>query len=275
MVVVVGDVNSTIACAMVAAKMQIPCAHVEAGLRSRDMEMPEEVNRVLTDRICDILLTPSPDGDENLIAEGIDSSSIHMVGNVMIDSLLSNLEKAKATGIVKELGLDESEYGVLTLHRPSNVDDIESLEGIIETLEKVCSQVILVFPMHPRTRARAESFGLMERFNSIAGMLITEPLGYHQFQGLVASSRLVLTDSGGLQEETTALGIPCLTMRENTERPITVTEGTNIIVGTDRSLILECVADILQDGGKAGRVPNLWDGRAAERMAEVILSYLS
>ena len=275
MVVVVGDVNSTIACALVAAKLQIQCAHVEAGLRSRDMGMPEEVNRVLTDRICGILLTPSSDGDENLIAEGVDDSAIHMVGNVMIDSLVSNLEKAKASGIVDELGLEDSGYGVLTLHRPSNVDDENMLSEIIDTLEKICVKLNLVFPMHPRTRARAEAFGLMDRFNTTQGLLITEPLGYHQFLGLVASSRLVLTDSGGLQEETTALGIPCLTMRENTERPITVTEGTNTIVGTDQSLILGCVDEILQDGGKAGRIPELWDGKAAERMAEVILSRIS
>jgi len=275
MVVVVGDVNSTIACALVAAKLHIQCAHVEAGLRSRDMGMPEEVNRVLTDRICGILLTPSSDGDENLIAEGVDDSAIHMVGNVMIDSLVSNLEKAKASGIVDELGLEDSGYGVLTLHRPSNVDDENMLSEIIDTLEKICVKLNLVFPMHPRTRARAEAFGLMDRFNTTQGLLITEPLGYHQFLGLVASSRLVLTDSGGLQEETTALGIPCLTMRENTERPITVTEGTNTIVGTDQSLILGCVDEILQDGGKAGRIPELWDGKAAERMAEVILSRIS
>lgn len=272
MVVVVGDVNSTIACAIVAAKLHIPCAHVEAGLRSGDMKMPEEVNRVLTDRICSILLTPSPDGDDNLLAEGVPAENIHMVGNVMIDSLLSNLEKAKASGIVERLGLVEGEYATLTMHRPGNVDDEAVFTSLVETLEIVSSSIQLVFPMHPRTRARAESFGLMERLESLA--LITEPLGYHEFQGLIASSKLVLTDSGGLQEETTALGIPCLTMRPNTERPITITEGTNIIVGSDQAKILSGVEDILSGQGKAGRIPYLWDGKAAERMADVIIGHI-
>ncbi len=273
MVVVVGDVNSTIACAIVAAKLHIPCAHVEAGLRSGDMKMPEEVNRVLTDRICSILLTPSPDGDENLLAEGVPAENIHMVGNVMIDSLLSNLEKAKASGIVERLGLVAGEYATLTMHRPGNVDDEVVFTSLVETLEIVSSSIQLVFPMHPRTRARAESFGLMEKLESAA--LITEPLGYHEFQGLIASSKLVLTDSGGLQEETTALGIPCLTMRPNTERPITITEGTNIIVGSDQAKILSGVEDILSGQGKAGRIPYLWDGKAAERMADVIIGHIA
>ena len=273
MVVVVGDVNSTIACAIVAAKLHIPCAHVEAGLRSGDMKMPEEVNRVLTDRICSILLTPSPDGDENLLAEGVPAENIHMVGNVMIDSLLSNLEKAKASGIVERLGLVAGEYATLTMHRPGNVDDEVVFTSLVETLKIVSSSIQLVFPMHPRTRARAESFGLMEKLESVA--LITEPLGYHEFQGLIASSKLVLTDSGGLQEETTALGIPCLTMRPNTERPITITEGTNIIVGSDQAKILSGVEDILSGQGKVGRIPYLWDGKAAERMADVIIGHIA
>ena len=273
MVVVVGDVNSTIACAIVAAKLHIPCAHVEAGLRSGDMKMPEEVNRVLTDRICSILLTPSPDGDENLLAEGVPAENIHMVGNVMIDSLLSNLDKAKASGILEKLGLVHNEYATLTMHRPGNVDDEAVFTSLVKTLEIVSSSIQLVFPMHPRTRARAESFGLMDKLESIA--LITEPLGYHEFQGLIASSKLVLTDSGGLQEETTALGIPCLTMRPNTERPITITEGTNIIVGSDRAKILSGVEEILTGRGKAGRIPHLWDGKTAERMADVILDHIA
>ncbi|MDG1549584.1 MAG: UDP-N-acetylglucosamine 2-epimerase (non-hydrolyzing), partial [Candidatus Poseidoniaceae archaeon] len=225
MVVVVGDVNSTVACSIVCAKLTIPCAHVEAGLRSFDREMPEEINRILTDSVADLLLTPSPDGDENLRAEGVVEERIVRVGNVMIDSLYSNLEKAKESTIKSDLGLQEK-YAILTLHRPSNVDDKANFAGIIGALEHIGKNIQIIFPMHPRTEKMAKSYSLYQRIESIPNIVITGPVGYLDFVALMASSTLALTDSGGLQEETTALGIPCITLRENTERPITVTEGT-------------------------------------------------
>ena len=270
MVIVVGDVNSTVACSMVCAKEWIPCAHVEAGLRSFDREMPEEVNRLITDAIADYLLTPSPDGDENLRNEGVAEERIKRVGNVMIDSLFNNLECAKESTIHSDLGVEKGNYGVLTLHRPSNVDDKEAFEGILTALEQIGERIPLVFPLHPRTKNRAEQFGLTGRLESIPNIVLTGPAGYLDFVALMAESKLVLTDSGGLQEETTALGIPCLTLRENTERPITVTEGTNTIVGNDTQVILDAANDVLDNGGKAGRIPDLWDGKTAERIADII-----
>ena len=270
MVVVVGDVNSTVACSMVCAKEWIPCAHVEAGLRSFDREMPEEINRLITDAIADYLLTPSPDGDENLRNEGVGEDRIKFVGNVMIDSLLKNLERAKTSTIHSDLQIEKGNYGVLTLHRPSNVDDKESFSGIIGALEEIGNRLPLVFPLHPRTKNRAGEFGLLERLESIPNIILIGPAGYLDFVALMAESKLVLTDSGGLQEETTALGIPCLTLRENTERPITVTEGTNTIVGNDPIKIINAANDILDNGGKAGRIPDLWDGNTAVRIADII-----
>jgi UDP-N-acetylglucosamine 2-epimerase (non-hydrolysing) len=270
MVVVVGDVNSTVACSMVCAKEWITCAHVEAGLRSFDREMPEEINRLITDAIADILLTPSPDGDENLRKEGVAEERIKRVGNIMIDSLFNNLERSKSSTIHADLGVEKGTYGVLTLHRPSNVDEKDAFMRILTALELIGDRIPLVFPLHPRTRARAEEFGLTERLESIPNIVLTGPAGYLDFVALMAESKLVLTDSGGLQEETTALGIPCLTLRENTERPITVTEGTNTIVGNSTDVILEAANDILDNGGKAGRIPDLWDGQTAERIADII-----
>ena len=270
MVVVVGDVNSTVACSMVCAKEWIPCAHVEAGLRSFDREMPEEINRLITDAIADYLLTPSPDGDENLRKEGVAEERIKRVGNVMIDSLFNNLERAKESTIHTELNIEKGNYGVLTLHRPSNVDEKEAFTQILDALEEIGSRIPLVFPLHPRTKSRAEQFGLTNRLESIPNIVLTGPAGYLDFVALMAESKLVLTDSGGLQEETTALGIPCLTLRENTERPITVTEGTNTIVGNDTQAILDAAFDILENGGKAGRIPELWDGKTAQRIADII-----
>ena len=275
MVVVVGDVNSTVACTMVCAKEWIPCAHVEAGLRSFDREMPEEINRLVTDAIADLLLTPSPDGDENLRKEGVAEERIKFVGNIMIDSLFNNLERAKSSTIHTKLGIDKGSYGVLTLHRPSNVDDKEAFKRILDALEQIGEQIPLVFPLHPRTRARAEEFGLTARLESIPNIVLTGPAGYLDFVALMAGSKLVLTDSGGLQEETTALGIPCLTLRENTERPITVTEGTNTIVGNSTQAILDAANDILVNGGKVGRIPELWDGHTAERIADIIGDVIS
>ena len=275
MVVVVGDVNSTVACTMVCAKEWIPCAHVEAGLRSFDREMPEEINRLVTDAIADLLLTPSPDGDENLRKEGVAEERIKFVGNIMIDSLFNNLERAKSSAIHTDLGIGKGTYGVLTLHRPSNVDEKEAFLRILAALEQIGERIPLVFPLHPRTRARAEQFGLTARLESIPNIVLTGPAGYLDFVALMADSKLVLTDSGGLQEETTALGIPCLTLRENTERPITVTEGTNTIVGNSTQAILDAANDILDNGGKAGRIPELWDGNTAERIADIIVDVIS
>jgi UDP-N-acetylglucosamine 2-epimerase (non-hydrolysing) len=273
LVVVAGDVNSTLACALDCAKLCIPCAHVEAGLRSFDMEMPEEVNRIVTDRLCEILFTPSPDADENLRQEGTDPSRIFRVGNVMIDTLLVHLPKARAAGPQARMGIEPGRYGVLTLHRPSNVDDPKVFGGLIEALSEIQRHLTVVFPVHPRTRKRMEDFGFGPRVAALAGLRLCEPLGYLEFLGLTADAKLVLTDSGGLQEETTALGIPCLTIRESTERPITVSEGTNTLVGVDPRRIVDEAMRALSGMGKAGRVPALWDGGASERIAEVLRTW--
>lgn len=270
MVVVVGDVNSTLACSLVSAKLNIKCAHVEAGLRSFDREMPEEINRIVTDSICDILLTPSEDGDENLMKEGVNESKIHMVGNVMIDSLLNNLDVAKNLDVLTKYGISK-DYVLVTLHRPSNVDNESVFSDIISALEELSGNVEFVFPMHPRTKKMAEKFQLYGRIESISGMKITEPAGYLEFISLMSKSKLVLTDSGGLQEETTALGIPCLTIRENTERPVTITQGTNQLVGTDRERIVQSGKEALQGQGKAGQIPKFWDGKTSARIVDVLL----
>lgn len=273
LVVVAGDVNSTMACAIDCAKLRIPCAHVEAGLRSFDMEMPEEVNRIITDRICDLLLTPSADGDENLRKEGTPDERIFRVGNVMIDTLRAHLPKAVASGSPAKLGVQRGRYAVLTLHRPSNVDDRRVLTGLIGALESVQRQLPVVFPVHPRTRKRFDEFGLTSRIDAMPGLRLCSPLGYLEFLGLTSQAKLVLTDSGGLQEETTALGIPCLTLRENTERPVTIDEGTNTLVGVNPERIVSEASKALAGRGKAGRVPALWDGHASERIAEVFRTW--
>ncbi len=266
LVLVAGDVNSTVACAMVAAKRGIAVGHIEAGLRSRDWAMPEEINRILTDALSDLLLTPSADGDENLGAEGVPSWRIYRVGNLMIDTLRRNLERARALPTLDELGLEAANYAVVTLHRPSNVDHPDQLARLFAALGKVAERLPIIFPIHPRTRQRLEAAGI----DVAAGIELLEPLGYLQFLGSMASAKLVLTDSGGIQEETTALGVPCLTLRDNTERPITVDEGTNTLLGSDASKIVPAVDQILATGGKTGRVPDLWDGRSAERVADVV-----
>jgi UDP-N-acetylglucosamine 2-epimerase (non-hydrolysing) len=270
LVVVAGDVNSTMACAIDCAKLGIRCAHVEAGLRSFDLRMPEEVNRIVTDRLCALLFTPSADADQNLRREGTEDGRIFRVGNVMIDTLLDHLPRAKATGALRKLGVAPGAYAVLTLHRPSNVDDAVVLGGIVSAIEEIQRELPVVFPAHPRTRKRIAEFGLAPRLAQMPGLHLCEPLGYLDFLGLAAQAKLVLTDSGGLQEESTALGIPCLTIRENTERPITVTEGTNTLVGTDRARIVEEALRALGGRGKAGRIPELWDGKASERVARVL-----
>lgn len=266
-VLVAGDVNSTIACALVAVKLGVPVAHLEAGLRSFDRAMPEETNRVLTDAISDVLLTPSPDADDNLRREGVPEARIARVGNAMIDSLVAHLPRARATGVVARLGLAPRGYALVTLHRPSNVDDPAGLARLLEMLADVARRLPVVFPMHPRTRARVRELRLDAALDRLR---VIEPLGYLDFLGLQADARLVVTDSGGIQEETTALGVPCLTARENTERPVTVTEGTNTIVGTDPVRILAAVDDVLATGGKQGRVPALWDGQAGVRTAAAL-----
>jgi UDP-N-acetylglucosamine 2-epimerase (non-hydrolysing) len=270
-VLVPGDVNSTVAAALVAVKLGIKVAHLEAGLRSWDRAMPEEHNRVATDHLADLLLTPSADGDRNLAREGIPPERIVRVGNVMIDSLVANLPAARARKVPEGLGLAPGGYAVVTLHRPSNVDDAATLERLLGALAAIAAELPVVFPVHPRTRARLAE----PRLATAAGKLrLVEPLGYLDFLSLTSSAKLVLTDSGGLQEETTALGIPCLTLRENTERPITVEEGTNEVVGTDPARILSVAREVLAGRGKQGRTPPLWEGKAGERVAEALLGRL-
>ncbi|MCK6546869.1 UDP-N-acetylglucosamine 2-epimerase (non-hydrolyzing) [Myxococcota bacterium] len=271
---VVGDVNSTMAAAIVAAKLLIPVAHIEAGLRSRDWTMPEEVNRAVTDVVSDLLLTPSPDADANLRAEGRDPSRIVCVGNVMIDTLFMHLERARALDMPTKLLLEAGNYAVLTLHRPSNVDDPVVFARLIDALLDLQRSLPIVFPVHPRTRARLRELGLATKLERAHNITLLEPLGYLEFLSLTSRAKLVLTDSGGLQEETTALGIPCLTLRENTERPITVDEGTNTIVGTDAQKIRDEAAKVLRGEGKTGRTPALWDGKASERIAKAVLAFL-
>ncbi len=267
LVSVVGDVNSTLAGALVAAKMLIPVSHVEAGLRSFDRAMPEEINRIVTDRLSDLLLTPSSDGDENLLEEGTPKERIHRVGNVMIDSLLASKARADGLSVLSDLGLKKGAYAVCTLHRPANVDDPVKLRGLLEALAFISQRVPLVFPVHPRTRGAIEKAGLGELLKAAKGIQLVDPMGYLEFLALTSQARLILTDSGGLQEESTALGVPCLTLRENTERPVTVTEGTNVIVGTDPEKIRTEATRALDGTGKPGRIPDLWDGKTAERIA--------
>jgi len=269
-VLVVGDVNSTIACALVCVKLGVKVAHVEAGLRSRDRSMPEEINRLLTDQIADLLFTPSPDADENLLAEGIPRDRIRFVGNVMIDSLQKNLKIARAARTRERLGLAGVDYALLTLHRPSNVDLRESFERILSALEVISAKLPVIFPVHPRTRKTIVELGLTDRVDSMKGLRTIDPLGYLDFLNLSSNARLVLTDSGGIQEESTALGVPCLTMRNNTERPITIAQGSNRLVGTERNTIFAAVDDIISGRWPKGACPPLWDGKAAERVVSAI-----
>ncbi|HNT38719.1 MAG TPA: UDP-N-acetylglucosamine 2-epimerase (non-hydrolyzing) [Rubrivivax sp.] len=280
-VLVVGDVNSTLACALVAVKKDVPVVHVEAGLRSGDRRMPEEINRVLTDQISDRLYTTERSALANLRREGVDEARVCFAGNVMIDSLQAARPQARsAADTLRAHGHDtallqgENGYGVVTLHRPSNVDDADTLRALLRTLREVAQRLPLVFALHPRTRANVERFGLGALIDADR-MLLLPPQGYLEMLGLMGGAAVVLTDSGGLQEETTALGVPCLTMRENTERPITVEQGTNTLVGRDHAAILAGVADILAGRGKRGRVPENWDGRAAERIAADLWRWLS
>ena len=279
-VLVVGDVNSTIACALVASKKGIPVIHVEAGLRSYDRTMPEEINRILTDQISDVLFTTERSARDNLLREGIADDRIHFVGNVMIDTLLCHVKQAVAVEQVLS-GLENAPlflqsttgYGVVTLHRPSNVDDPIVLERLLVTLRGISERLPLIFPVHPRTESRIKALGL-ESLMFTPRIQRLPPQGYLEMLGLMSHARLVLTDSGGIQEETTALGVPCITLRESTERPITAEQGTNTIVGTDPVKILFAVNEVLSKGGKAGQVPELWDGHAAQRIAVILEKWL-
>jgi UDP-N-acetylglucosamine 2-epimerase (non-hydrolysing) len=274
LVIVVGDVNSTMACTITAKKLGIRVAHVEAGLRSRDMGMPEEINRLCTDVLCDYLFTTDYMADENLRAEGVAEDKIFFVGNVMIDTLLKHRAMASGLDVGKRLGLKPGQYATLTMHRPSNVDDKATLQGILQTLKEISGELPIIFPIHPRTRKMAEQFGLSHYFNQrdkVQGIWLTEPLGYLDFLHLNMHARMVLTDSGGLQEETTVLGVPCITMRHNTERPITCEIGSNVIVGNDPAMILAAARKVLNGGASKGQVPEKWDGKAAERIVEVLL----
>ncbi len=279
LVLVVGDVNSTIACALTASKLHIKVAHVEAGLRSFDRRMPEEINRLLTDAISDYLFITEESAIDNLSREGIPARKIHFVGNVMIDTLLKNTKKAESSDIIGRLGFMNQDYALLTLHRPANVDNRETLERIFSALRRIGVRIPIIFPVHPRTKKQIESFGLtcyLSRppydLTGSGGIYTTPPLGYLDFLKLMSNAEFVLTDSGGMQEEATVLGAPCITLRENTERPVTVSSGTNILVGTDEELIVAEGLKVLDGKGKQGSIPKLWDGLAAQRIVDIIVS---
>jgi UDP-N-acetylglucosamine 2-epimerase (non-hydrolysing) len=270
LLIVVGDVNSTLAATLTAKKLHIPVAHVEAGLRSFDETMPEEINRVLTDHISDLLFTTEEAANTNLRNEGVSPHKIHFVGNVMIDSLLTNMDQIDKSTILDTLGVKEKEYGVVTMHRPSNVDKKESFIKIFSALEKIQQTLPLIFPAHPRTKKQMESFGLGERLQNATNFKIIDPLGYTDFMKAVKHAKIVLTDSGGIQEETTMLGVPCITMRMNTERPVTVDLGTNVVTGDNPEKIIEEVQKIFSGNSKKTTTPQRWDGKTAERIVNVI-----
>ena len=270
LVLVVGDVNSTAACSLVASKLWIPVAHVEAGLRSFDRTMPEEINRIVTDALSDYLFTTEESGNHNLQNEGVDPEKIHFVGNVMIDSLVNFLEKARQSRILEELELARGEYVLVTLHRPSNVDVPENFQKILAAFETIQQDIPIVFPIHPRTKKNVERFGLSQRVKALTNLRLLPPVGYLDFLQLMQNCKFVLTDSGGIQEETTYLGIPCLTLRENTERPVTATLGTNEVVGLDVERIIASSRKILAGEWKQGKVPPLWDGQAAKRIVDIL-----
>jgi UDP-N-acetylglucosamine 2-epimerase (non-hydrolysing) len=271
-VVVVGDVNSTLECTLAAAKLLIPVAHVEAGLRSFDRTMPEEINRVMTDAIADLLLTSEPSGETNLLREGVLPDRIRFVGNVMIDSLVHELPRARALHVLRAYGLNPGGYALVTLHRPSNVDGAERLAHVVDFLIRLARRIPTVFPVHPRTRASLERFGLLERLSASDALSVIAPLGYRENLGLMADAKLVVTDSGGMQEETTYLGVSCLTLRSNTERPVTTTIGTNTIVGEDLLRAEELVTHILAGRYKKGGPVPGWDGSAALRVADSLIA---
>ena len=274
LVVVVGDVNSTLACAIVAKKLWIPVAHIEAGLRSGDMRMPEEINRIVTDSITDLFFTTEPEGNENLLRFGADPARVHFAGNVMIDTLLQNREAAEAIPVLEEMEVESGKYCLLTMHRPSNVDDPQVLGPLLDALGKIQERIKIVFPAHPRTMSMIAKFGFADRIAKMTRIRFCDPLDYHRTLKLNAHARFVITDSGGLQEETTALGVPCITIRENTERPVTVTVGTNEVVGTSPDRLLAAVDRILAGAWKKGGIPEGWDGKASERIVALIEAFL-
>lgn len=267
-IVVAGDVNSTAACAMVGAKLWVPVVHLEAGLRSGDRRMPEEINRLVTDAIADVLWTPSPDADANLLAEGVRAERIDFVGNMMIDSFVMMRSAIEADRTRESLGLEAGRYAVVTLHRPSNVDSNDALSPIVDQLVAVSQRLPILFAVHPRTRKRLEQFDLLRRLTAGRSIRLSEPLGYVQFMNLVIAARAAITDSGGVQEETTFLGIPCLTLRENTERPVTLTQGSNRLVKVHE--LQACIDDVLSGRWPTGRRPECWDGRTAQRCAAAL-----
>ena len=269
-VIVVGDVNSTMAAAIAASKLHVPVVHVEAGLRSRDRTMPEEINRLVTDSISDLLLCSEPAGVENLMAEGHSEKNVHLVGNVMIDTLMSEVTRAKKQKTLEQMDLQSGQYGVVTLHRPGNVDEPETLKGILQVLASISDRLPLVFPVHPRTRSRIDQFGLQGILDAASGCRVVDPLGYLDCLCLTSQAKVVVTDSGGLQEESTALGVPCLTLRPNTERPITCSEGTGTLIGSSADLLDLKLREVLSDRYKIGKCPELWDGKAAVRIAELL-----
>jgi len=270
-IIVVGDVNSTMACSLVAAKMGIKIVHVEAGIRSRDRSMPEEINRMVTDSITDYLLPPSRDAVENLIHEGHLEDHICMVGNVMVDTLKYFQPQIHQSTILEKLNLEKQKYAALTLHRPSNVDRKSNFLKILDALEAISQQIPIVFPIHPRTRKMIHTYELDEKVKAMPRLMLTDPMGYFDFGKLIADSKFVLTDSGGIQEETTVYGIPCITLRENTERPVTITKGTNEIAGTDTQKIIGFAEDILAGIWKSGSIPEMWDGKTAERIVDFLI----
>lgn len=276
LVVVVGDVNSTIACALTSVKLGVSVAHVEAGLRSFDRTMPEEINRIVTDKLSDLLFTTEESANGNLVREGIEKEKMFFVGNVMIDTLVKFQEESERSRILKSLNINPGEYALLTLHRPSSVDEPERFQEILEALEYTAKGIQIIFPCHPRTRKQIQSLGFQKYFHEEvgprkSGLRITDPLGYLDFLYLMSNSKFCLTDSGGIQEETTILGIPCLTLRENTERPATIFQGTNTLVGYSKEKIVMEASKILEGQGKKGKIPELWDGKAAGRIVDVIL----
>jgi UDP-N-acetylglucosamine 2-epimerase (non-hydrolysing) len=271
LVLVVGDVNSTMACSLVATKMGIKIGHVEAGLRSFDRTMPEEINRLVTDTLADYLFVTEKSGLENLKREGIADNKVFFTGNVMIDSLVYFMKKAERSDILTRMNLDSDAYALITLHRPSNVDVKENFEKLLDAFAVIEKELKIVFPIHPRSLKMLHSFGLDKRIGSMKGFILCDPIGYLDFMKLMRNARLLLTDSGGIQEETTYLGIPCLTMRENTERPVTIEVGTNILVGSDTKRIINESLKIIQNKPKSGRIPELWDGHAAQRIVKIIV----
>ncbi|MBI5049138.1 MAG: UDP-N-acetylglucosamine 2-epimerase (non-hydrolyzing) [Deltaproteobacteria bacterium] len=282
LVLVLGDVNSTLACSVTASKLSVPVAHVEAGLRSFDRTMPEEINRIVTDVLSDYLFTTCEDANENLRREGISEKKIFFVGNVMIDTLLKHRAKARRSNVLERLSLNGRPYILITLHRPSNVDSREIFFEITEALKYLAEKIPVIFPVHPRTKKQILGFGLEDTYRTFSegmkmpdkGVWLTEPFGYLDFLNLIDNAKVVLTDSGGIQEETTVLRVPCITIRDNTERPITITEGTNVLVGTDIKRIIDEGIKALNISGKSGRIPKLWDGKAGERIVKILLENL-